>query len=107
MNVLFGLVEPDAGTILLRGAAVPPDRPERRDPAGIGMVHQHFMLVPTFTVVENVVLGQRADATGWRSTSATARAELREPRASATASRSTRTPWCATCRSACSSASRS
>ena len=57
MNVLFGLVEPDAGTILLRGEPYRPTGPSDAIRAGIGMVHQHFMLIPTFTVVENVVLG--------------------------------------------------
>jgi general nucleoside transport system ATP-binding protein len=57
MNVLFGLVEPDAGTILLRGQPYRPAGPSDAIRAGIGMVHQHFMLIPTFTVVENVVLG--------------------------------------------------
>ena len=57
MNVLFGLVEPDAGTILLRGEPYRPAGPSDAIRAGIGMVHQHFMLIPTFTVVENVVLG--------------------------------------------------
>ena len=57
MNVLFGLLSPDEGEILIDGVVTPiPDSGEavRR---GIGMVHQHFMLVPVFTVTENVVLG--------------------------------------------------
>jgi simple sugar transport system ATP-binding protein len=57
MNVLYGLVEPDAGTMLLRGQPYRPSGPHDAIRAGIGMVHQHFMLIPTFTVVENVVLG--------------------------------------------------
>jgi general nucleoside transport system ATP-binding protein len=57
MNVLFGLIEPDAGTILLRGEPYRPAGPSDAIRSGIGMVHQHFMLIPTFTVVENVVLG--------------------------------------------------
>src|SRR5206468_10742903 len=57
MNVLYGLYEPDEGEILID------DQPARfRGPgdamaAGIGMVHQHFMLIPVFTVTENVMLG--------------------------------------------------
>jgi simple sugar transport system ATP-binding protein len=57
MNALFGLVEPDAGTMLLRGRPYRPSGPHDAIRAGIGMVHQHFMLIPTFTVAENVVLG--------------------------------------------------
>jgi simple sugar transport system ATP-binding protein len=57
VNILFGLVEPDAGTILLRGEPYRPRGPYDAIRAGVGMVHQHFMLVPPFTVVENVVLG--------------------------------------------------
>ncbi len=57
MKILFGLYQPEAGQILLRGQPVritsPTDAIERR----IGMVHQHFMLVPTLTVAENVALG--------------------------------------------------
>jgi len=57
MNVLFGLVEPDAGTMLLRGQPYRPSGPSDAIRVGIGMVHQHFMLIPSFTVIENVVLG--------------------------------------------------
>jgi simple sugar transport system ATP-binding protein len=58
MNVLYGLVTPDEGEVRIDGQPV-----QIRDPAnaiarGIGMVHQHFMLVPVLTVAENVVLGQ-------------------------------------------------
>jgi general nucleoside transport system ATP-binding protein len=57
MNILFGLVEPDTGTIRLRGQPYRPAGPSDAIEAGIGMVHQHFMLIPTFTVAENMVLG--------------------------------------------------
>jgi simple sugar transport system ATP-binding protein len=57
MNIMFGLVEPDAGTLTLQGAPYRPTGPNDAIRAGIGMVHQHFMLIPTFSVVENVVLG--------------------------------------------------
>src|SRR3954469_18591337 len=57
MNVLFGLVAPDAGSMELRGGPYRPAGPNDAIRAGIGMVHQHFMLIPTFSVVENVVLG--------------------------------------------------
>ncbi|MCZ4290306.1 ABC transporter ATP-binding protein [Hoeflea alexandrii] len=57
MNVLCGLYRPDEGEILIDGKPVSFDGPGQAIAAGIGMVHQHFMLVPVFTVAENVVLG--------------------------------------------------
>jgi ABC-type uncharacterized transport system ATPase subunit len=57
MNILYGLYEPDAGEILIRGKEVTIDDPNDAIDQGIGMVHQHFMLVPVFTVTENVMLG--------------------------------------------------
>ena len=57
MNVLYGLLQPDEGQILLDGKAVKFSGPGEAMAAGIGMVHQHFMLIPVFTVAENVVLG--------------------------------------------------
>jgi ABC-type uncharacterized transport system ATPase subunit len=56
MNVLYGLYKPDEGTILLDGEPVVIDSPRRAIELGIGMVHQHFMLVPVMTVAENIVL---------------------------------------------------
>ena len=57
MNILFGLYKPDSGKILLNDKPVEVNSPEKSIALGIGMVHQHFMLVPTFTVLENVMLG--------------------------------------------------
>ena len=57
MNVLYGLLQPDEGEILLDEKAVRFHSPKDAIAAGIGMVHQHFMLVPVFTVAENVTLG--------------------------------------------------
>jgi len=57
MNVLYGLLQPDEGEILLDGKVVQFHSPRDAIAAGIGMVHQHFMLVPVFTVAENVTLG--------------------------------------------------
>ncbi|RYV52011.1 ABC transporter ATP-binding protein [Pengzhenrongella frigida] len=57
MNVLYGFYDPDDGEILIDDTAVNFDGPGDAMAAGIGMVHQHFMLVPVFTVAENVVLG--------------------------------------------------
>jgi len=58
MNILYGLVEPDSGEIRIDGAAVTIQSPADAIARGIGMVHQHFMLVPVLSVAENVVLGQ-------------------------------------------------
>jgi ABC-type uncharacterized transport system ATPase subunit len=57
MNVLCGLYSPTSGSILLDGKPVTFNGPGDAIRAGIGMVHQHFMLIPVFTVAENVVLG--------------------------------------------------
>ena len=57
MNVLYGLYDPDAGEILVDDVPVRFVGPGDAMAAGIGMVHQHFMLVPVFTVAENVVMG--------------------------------------------------
>src|SRR6476620_1771653 len=57
MNVLYGLYHADEGEILVDGEAKQFTSPRDAIAAGIGMVHQHFMLVPVFTVAENVVLG--------------------------------------------------
>jgi simple sugar transport system ATP-binding protein len=57
MNVLYGLYQPEEGEILLDGVAHHFRGPGDAMNAGIGMVHQHFMLVPVFTVAENVMLG--------------------------------------------------
>jgi ABC-type uncharacterized transport system ATPase subunit len=57
MNVLYGLLQPDAGQILIDDQPVTFSSPADAIAAGIGMVHQHFMLVPVFTVAENVELG--------------------------------------------------
>ncbi len=57
MNVLYGLLQPDEGEIRLDGEPVKIDSARRAIGLGIGMVHQHFMLVPVMTVAENLVLG--------------------------------------------------
>jgi general nucleoside transport system ATP-binding protein len=57
MNVLYGLLSPDEGEILVNGERRAFGSPRDAINAGIGMVHQHFMLVPVFTVAENVMLG--------------------------------------------------
>src|SRR5688500_15235716 len=57
MNVLYGLTSPDEGQVLLDGQPVQLDSPRHAISRGIGMVHQHFMLVPPLTVAENLMLG--------------------------------------------------
>lgn len=57
MNILYGLYQPDEGEILINGEVVRIDSPTDAINQGIGMVHQHFMLVENFTVTENIVLG--------------------------------------------------
>jgi simple sugar transport system ATP-binding protein len=57
MNILYGLIAPDSGEIFVDGKAVTIHEPSDALSAGIGMVHQHFMLIPVFTVAENIVLG--------------------------------------------------
>lgn len=61
MNILSGLLEPTAGEIYIRGEKVSISSPTKANELGIGMVHQHFMLIEDFTVVENIILGERAD----------------------------------------------
>jgi simple sugar transport system ATP-binding protein len=58
MKILYGLEQPDAGTIRLFGESVVIASPAAAIAAGVGMIHQHFMLVPSFTVAENIVLGK-------------------------------------------------
>ncbi len=57
MNILYGLYKPDEGKIIVRGQEVEIHGPNDAIARGIGMVHQHFMLVPVMTVTENVMLG--------------------------------------------------
>ena len=57
MNVLYGMFRPTSGQIFINGKEVTIENPEKAISLGIGMVHQHFMLVQPFTVTENIVLG--------------------------------------------------
>ncbi len=58
MSILYGLYRPDSGQILVNGEEADVDSPAKAIRLGIGMVHQHFMLIPSFTVAENIVLGR-------------------------------------------------
>ena len=103
-NILTGLYRPDAGEIRLDGELVDFQSPSDAIDAGIGMVHQHFRLVPVFTVAENVILGEHRERSSihpreierrWRnsagdtaSRSTPARASGSSPSASSNGSRS-------------------
>ncbi len=66
MNILYGLYTPTSGMVLVDGVPLKMDSPADAIAAGIGMVHQHFMLVPVFTVSENVMLGvEPVGRAGW------------------------------------------
>jgi ABC-type uncharacterized transport system ATPase subunit len=66
MNVLFGLYHADEGEIVIDGKPVRFDGPGDAIRAGLGMVHQHFMLIPVFTVTENIILGNEpTERLGW------------------------------------------
>jgi simple sugar transport system ATP-binding protein len=64
MNVLYGLYQPDEGQILMNGKPVSIRSPKDAINLGIGMVHQHFMLIPVMTVAENIVLGTEPTKAG-------------------------------------------
>jgi len=68
MKILYGLYKPDSGVIAVHDQPVSIAGPKDAIGKGIGMVHQHFMLVPVFTVLENIILGSEALAEGgiWR-----------------------------------------
>ncbi|GIG40367.1 ABC transporter ATP-binding protein [Cellulomonas phragmiteti] len=78
MNVLYGLYQPDAGQVVVDGAPRVFAGPGDAMSAGIGMVHQHFMLVPVFTVAENVVLGHEPTRRGGLIDLGEARRKVRE-----------------------------
>lgn len=64
VNVLYGLLQPDAGTIRVNGKQAAIFHPDDAIHLGIGMVHQHFKLVPPFTVAENIMLGMEPSRLG-------------------------------------------
>ncbi|WP_127792866.1 ABC transporter ATP-binding protein [Agromyces sp. LHK192] len=78
MNVLYGLYQADGGEILLDDRVQQFAGPGDAMRAGIGMVHQHFMLIPVFTVAENVMLGHEETRFGGRLDLAAARARVKE-----------------------------
>ncbi len=78
MNILYGLYSPDEGEIFVRGRRVEIRKPGDAIALGIGMVHQHFMLVPVLTVTENVMLGVESVKNGIFLDRAAAARRLRE-----------------------------
>src|SRR5438874_3100499 len=64
MNILYGLIKPDSGEIRIDGQPVVFHGPRDAIHHGVGMVHQHFMLIPVFTVGENIVLGREPTTAG-------------------------------------------
>ncbi len=78
MNVLYGLLTPDEGEILIDGQVVRIADPSDAISRGIGMVHQHFMLVPVFTVAENIILGRETMANPVMLDEETAETRIRE-----------------------------
>jgi general nucleoside transport system ATP-binding protein len=64
MNILYGLHKPDSGQISVNGNPIVIHSPKDSIQAGIGMVHQHFMLIPVFTVAENIMLGDETTRRG-------------------------------------------
>jgi general nucleoside transport system ATP-binding protein len=77
MNILYGLAKPDEGEIILNGERITFSSPKDAIERGIGMVHQHFMLIPVMTVAENIVLGIEPSDKGFLDYDA-ARARVRE-----------------------------
>ena len=65
MNVLIGLYQPTSGKIFYRGEEVKIDSPKDSVALGIGMVHQHFMLIEAMTALENIVLGTKNNSSPW------------------------------------------
>ena len=77
MNMLYGLFPPDSGEIRLFGERVTVRSPDQAISMGIGMVHQHFMLMPNLTVLQNIILGKEPTKKGLLDT-ASARAKIQE-----------------------------
>ena len=64
MNILYGLYAPDEGQVFVHGKQIDVQSPSDAISEGVGMVHQHFMLIPVFTVTENVMLGDESTRYG-------------------------------------------
>ena len=64
MNILYGINEPTDGQVFIRGRELDEFSPRRAIELGVGMVHQHFMLVPSFTAAQNIVLSREPKKLG-------------------------------------------
>jgi ABC-type uncharacterized transport system ATPase subunit len=78
MNILYGLIHPDSGEIFINGQPANITGPREAIRLGIGMVHQHFMLIPPLTVAENIVLGREPGGLVSPYDAKRARAEIRD-----------------------------
>src|SRR5438132_4251336 len=78
MKILYGMQRPDEGVIRVNGQEVSFRSPTDAINAGIGMVHQHFMLADNFTVLENVILGSEPTTFGGRLDRSAARRRIRD-----------------------------
>lgn len=78
MNILYGLLRPDSGEILINGQPATINGPRAAIRRGIGMVHQHFMLIPPLTVAENIVLGSEPGGVSSFYSARQARARINE-----------------------------
>ena len=78
MNIVYGLYKPTEGEILVNGQSVVMHTPKDAIALGIGMVHQHFQLVPVMTVAENIMLGSESVKNGFLDTRQRRRAHRRD-----------------------------
>jgi len=78
MNILYGLYKPDSGEIKVNGQPLLMSSPKEAINSGIGMVHQHFMLIPVFSVTENIMLGSETDHRVNKTQAALARLDRKE-----------------------------
>ena len=106
MSILYGFYQADSGEIRVGGKPASIKTPNDAIALGIGMVHQHFMLVENFTVLENIILGAEGEAL-LQAAASPRRAPSWSGWSANTGSRSIRTRSSRNCRSACSSASKS
>ena len=64
MNILYGILTPTKGQVVIKGNPITEYNPKQAIARGVGMVHQHFMLVPSFTVAQNIVLSREPKKMG-------------------------------------------
>ena len=96
MNILYGIHEPTNGEVYIRGRKVERFSPKTAISMGVGMVHQHFMLVPSFTVAQNIVMSREPRRLGVlfdNKAAGAARSATRRPRRCPTWSSSATATW--------------